>query len=957
MLAGMLFPPRQQRQDHGKLDDLRVSGSQYGVMIPQVYGLGRVAGSLIWVEKDANGNHLRESSRPIRASKGGSRTVGRKYTYSVTMAWLICRGPIEQVRRVWCNDKIIYDVTASPTGPDQYAPTFYLGTESQTVDPDIDAAEAEAWTGYRGMAYAVWEDFPLSEFGSAIPNMSFEVSGIGSEEAAEPLVFYRFEDTPGFLLDSSGNGRTLSQAGSAAVQVAGKVGEALNINGGNDILSTAGAISHFSGSNPYTVKAWVKWNGSSATAVDNFLFLDTATSQHAFNIYIDWLSPQVSHRIDQGSGTTTLTTHSFTRDTNWHFVAVTYDHGHNRARLYWDGVLVDSTAATQSLSWTQGAGTTRFRFSNTFLNQGYWDEVEVLPIELTAAEIESCYNLGPELPQVSVATILANLFGQVGLSASEYLLTAAEAKFVTGYVLGSRVDVRQAVRELLMLTDLDLAEVDGKIVAVARGGAGVATLSEGELGAYVAEPGLEVSEPPSLLEWKRIPGSELPYRLDLEYLSLVLDYQQGQATATRYARVAETQEQLTVSTPLVLSEAQARQAAEKLLYQQWWERQQAVAVVGPKYLFLAPGDPILVPGPDDLIRVRIEQADVDPFGVIRLTLAQDAAEILTQVLEGPTLEAPFAGLTESDETLAVAWVGNALIDAHAVAGDIGFYIAAGGPLEEDWPGATLFVSRDGGVTYTELGSLEDNATLGNADTVLAAPASYDLWDDTNVVDVEITSGEAPETSSDMAVLNGANAAILGDEVIQFVTATSLGSNVYRLSRLLRGRRGTESYGGSHLVGDRFALLEDGRVKRIPVDFALLNKTIYLKAVTTGTTVAAATAISLDVLGRELLPYAVAHVTGTRDGSNNLTIAFERRARAGGAWADLVDVQQPEGTLAFELDVMSGPTVLRTITTNTESATYTAAEQTTDGLTPGNPVTVNIYQIGQIGRGYVKTATV
>ena len=44
------------------------------------------------------------------------------------------------------------------------------------------------------------------------------------------------------------------------------------------------------------------------------------------------------------------------------------------------------------------------------------------------------------------------------------------------------------------------------------------------------------------------------------------------------------------------------------------------------------------------------------------------------------------------------------------------------PLAEEWPGATLFWSRDGGTTYTELASLTDGATLGTAATALAAPS-------------------------------------------------------------------------------------------------------------------------------------------------------------------------------------------------------------------------------------------
>jgi len=50
-------------------------------------------------------------------------------------------------------------------------------------------------------------------------------------------------------------------------------------------------------------------------------------------------------------------------------------------------------------------------------------------------------------------------------------------------------------------------------------------------------------------------------------------------------------------------------------------------------------------------------------------------------------------------------------------------------------------------------------------------------------------------------------------------------------------------------------------------------------------------------------------------------------------------------------------VLRSISALTQTAAYSAANQTSDGLTPGNPVRVAVYQVGQYGRGYPGRATV
>lgn len=958
LLAGVLFPPRAQRQDHGKLDDLRVSGSQYGAMIPQVYGFGRVAGNLVWVQKDSAGNHLVESSRAIRASKGGSREVGRRYTYSATMAWLICRGPINGVQRIWAEDKLIYD--ASQSTPSKYSITIYTGTESQTVDPDIEAAEGVSqWTGYRGQAYAVFDDFSLAEWGNRIPAMTFELIGgvytAGISTDPHCLAYYRFEDSPGLLVDSGPNGWNLSETSSGATQTTGPttLGEALDFGAsGNHLFNAVGDQSRFQGTE-FSAECWFKYDGSGSGTVILW-YRNAGSTQYPPTLQITaagagFLGSTIE--VTAGSSTGVEYESASIKDGSWHHTAVTYRAG-GKMRLYLDGVIVQEIAAPFTSLVMTGGG------SRLELDQGdfYLDEVAVYDRELSSAEVRARYLKTTASP---VSSVLSSLFDQVGIASGDYNTAAAASKYVPGFVLGSRVDVRQAVRDLLMVTNLDLAEVDGDLVAVARGGSSVVTIPEADLGAYVQGGTLEAAEPPDRVQARRLPVSELPYRLDLEYLSLTNDYQQGQATAVRFTRSAETQEQVTVSTPLVLHEQHARRAAETLLYRQWWERVSFVVTVGPKYLYLAPGDVVTIPVASSSVRCRIEQMDVDPFGVIQLTLVQDAAEILTQYVAGAAIPPPFAGLVEASTTTLSAWAGHALLDEHATDGKIGFYVAAGGPLLQDWPGAALYWSRDGGTTYTELDSLTDNATIGTAATILAAPSggAYDLWDTTNTVTVTITSGDAPETSSDSAVLNGANAAMLGDEVIQFVTVTSLGNNQYRLSRLLRGRRGTEVHGGSHAIGNRFVLLDEGRVKRVTVDQSLVGKDVLLKAVTVGTTVAAASPVSLNITGDELKPLAPAHVEGSRDGSSNLTIAWERRTRAGGAWADLIDVDQPEETLEFEVDVMNGMSVVRTISTTTESATYSAANQTTDFGSPQASLSVRVYQLGKLGRGYVKTATV
>ena len=113
----------------------------------------------------------------------------------------------------------------------------------------------------------------------------------------------------------------------------------------------------------------------------------------------------------------------------------------------------------------------------------------------------------------------------------------------------------------------------------------------------------------------------------------------------------------------------------------------------------------------------------------------------------------------------------------------------------------------------------------------------------------------------------------------------------------------------------------------------------------------------DITGENLVPFRPVTIAGTRDGSDNLTITWDRQDRAS---FPILVIPPPlsEQTLEFEVDILDGATVVRTITVTTETASYTAAEQTTDGLTPGDPVDVKIYQISAIvGRGNEGSETV
>lgn len=166
-----------------RLEDLKVQMSSYGAPVPFEWGINRHAGTIIWPKN----LELKESSQS-ESSKGGPETT--TYSYSCSVAVLLCEGPIKGVRRVWANKRLVYDASVANTGPTKdpalHGMRVYLGTEDQEVDPLIEATDGPS-PAYLGYAYVVFEDFALAEYANRPPQFEFEVVTVGAASQAPPV--------------------------------------------------------------------------------------------------------------------------------------------------------------------------------------------------------------------------------------------------------------------------------------------------------------------------------------------------------------------------------------------------------------------------------------------------------------------------------------------------------------------------------------------------------------------------------------------------------------------------------------------------------------------------------------------------------------------------------------------------------------------------------------------------
>lgn len=159
----ILFKPKAV---HGpRLTDLAVQTSSYGTQISRLYGRMRVAGTVIWATP------LKESRKKHKA-KGQPDQV--TYSYSASFAVALSSRPIAGVGRIWADGTLIRSSGGRFTLDTGFR--VHHGTADQPVDPLMASAEGMGQTpAHRGLAYVVFEDLPLADFGNRIPSLSFEL--------------------------------------------------------------------------------------------------------------------------------------------------------------------------------------------------------------------------------------------------------------------------------------------------------------------------------------------------------------------------------------------------------------------------------------------------------------------------------------------------------------------------------------------------------------------------------------------------------------------------------------------------------------------------------------------------------------------------------------------------------------------------------------------------------------
>lgn len=560
-----------------------------------------------------------------------------------------------------------------------------------------------------------------------------------------------------------------------------------------------------------------------------------------------------------------------------------------------------------------------------------------------------------------LSDIVSDLCLRSGLLASEIDVTELTGITVKGATANKQSSARSNIEPLMQAYFFDMIEEDNKLKAKLRGRAPTRTIPFDELGELKDQEGLP--DPTSgRVVAERLQDVEIPRRVTVIYTDIDRSYQSGSQAAQRVTSPGRTmfsdQEQ-SIELPIVLNATEAKQIAEQWLYGLWNGRMSFKTVTHWGNIDLSPGDVITLPlttgdrnvrvigkevGANLVVNLECQQENPAVFSPI--SVANDGYGFVPQIIGSSSLTQPFF--------LDIPLLRE--VDSSAGQFSRAYFAMAG--YGSGWKGGVLLRSQDDGVNYSQVGSSFDDVPWGTTSVALANPPNGDwtVWDNTSTVTFYPQVGEDEFSSvTDLEVLNGANPVLVGNEIIQFVNATMNSNGSITLSRLLRGRLGTDQYIATHVLGERVILLKVGPITSHKLPLALVNSALLYKAVTIGRLIDEADNELFTYTGADLKPYSPVILTGSRSGSN-LTIAWKPRTRLNRAGL-IGPAPLNEAFEQYSIDLSQAGTIFDTLTVNTaRSVVYSSAEfQAASGLSDaGYPLVNPGFEAGSIA-GWTVTA--
>lgn len=528
--------------------------------------------------------------------------------------------------------------------------------------------------------------------------------------------------------------------------------------------------------------------------------------------------------------------------------------------------------------------------------------------------------LNGRMASVALSQLITELAARFSLSDVD--VSGVEGR-VDGFVLDRPMSARDALEGLLQAYAIDAIESDGHLKFTARRAMRLVELSPDDL--------IETEADQPVFTTLRAQETDMPAAVKLTYAEAALDYRSA-AVSARKPETSSARE-VTINLPAAISQGDAQARADMALAESWAAQESAKFALPPSLAMLEPGDVIELSGNRWRVKSltdgnakKIEATAFDSnLYALSATALRDIQPPVTEIYGQPEALLMDLALLSSNQSPSP-------------------WIAA---QAKPWPGTLAILKRTGSASFALNASLAKQATMGETLSVLPSGLSNRL-DFTSTLDVKLHYG-ALHSVSDEELLNGANLAAVGTnktgfEIFQFRDANLLDADTYRLSGLLRGQGGS---GPEMLVardaGANFILL-NAAVQQLMTSTA--DNFISLWRIGPSARDSGDPAfLTIDFAGQQkaLRPLSPTGLRLVRTGTG-LQISWIRRGRVDADSWELAEIPLGEATELYQLDILNGASVKRSIQTSSPSHLYLNADVLSDFGTGPSAITLRIAQL-------------
>lgn len=544
---------------------------------------------------------------------------------------------------------------------------------------------------------------------------------------------------------------------------------------------------------------------------------------------------------------------------------------------------------------------------------------------------------------ITVGEVIEDIIVACGLDPE--LVSIPGMEDLRGYVINTEASGVGALQPLAFAYDFDVAEVAGALRIIPRGAGPVASIDDTNLAGRQVD-----GDRPDRIKWSRAIETSLPREAAITFLDPERDYQVNTQTARRFAGSA--QNNLSMTVPIVLTVEEGRAKADRALYEAWTSRETALAVTDDRLIDLEPGRVYCFPTAAGWEPLKVTRKTRGADGIIEIELRRDRSEIYSSTSGAAHARVPANVLKLPGPTTLVLLDIPMLQDAD---NNSGFYFAIAG-TGDGWRGADVIRSVDGGSTYDEVAPVGIEAIMGRASGFL--PTQTSTWDDVTEITITLDDpADLLESVDEENALAARNAIWIGPdsgrdgEIIFFQDATETSPGVFVISRLLRGRDGTNQDAWmTHPPDHRAVMLQKDVIQRVDYGPADLNKDRKYKAVSLLDQADDATAQDFTNQGVALKPLSPVHPQGWFDAAGDLHLAWVRRTRfstpgIGNGVVTLGEEVEAYLTRIARVAPVSDPgTTVRRTWLATPEQLYTQAQQVDDGYGPGDTLQILVYQM-------------